>query len=157
MKNKRFKEMPRESASDGHKKVFSLMKTLYPYHKIYQEYHYSKILQTQYKKLNVAELFQNSYYLKYGNKIFADIYDATTSVIVEVHGKQHYEIVQWSKDESIDAAQERFERQKSIDNLKRNIANEAKVILVELPYWEVDKINEEALYTLILNKIRKGY
>lgn len=149
MKFSRFKEMPRESASKGHVLVFNLLKEMFPYHEFYQEYHYSKILEKAYKQDNIEKAVQNSYYLKKGNSLFADMYDATFKFIVEVQGEQHYYPVIWSKADTLETVMSRFNRQKAIDALKVQIANEARVKLFAIPYKDLKKINSDYIWDLL--------
>lgn len=149
MKFSRFKETPRESASKGHILVFNLLKEMFACHEIYQEYHYSKILEKSYKRDNIEKDVQNAYYLKKGNSLFADIYDATFKFIIEVQGEQHYYPVIWSKQDTLESVMERFSRQQATDALKVQIANEAKVKLLVIPYSDLKKVNSDYIWELL--------
>lgn len=146
MKNRRFKETPRDTASKGHIKIFDLIKEVFPNHNIYQEYPYSSILSKYYKSKRIPDDVHNSYYLKAGNSIFADIYDATIKHIFEIQGIQHYQPVKWSNKEHPDTALKRFEAQKAVDMLKKEIAKEAEVTLIEISYRELSKFDSKELW-----------
>ena len=70
--------------------------------------------------------------------------DNKARYLIEYHGRQHYEIAKsWSED-----AEQLLERQRK-DKLKREWAKENNIPLYEIPYWELDNIEQ------ILEKIIK--
>jgi len=153
MKARRFKETPRDSASSLHKVVFSLLKEMFPTAVIYQEYPYDKILKSSYNLYSVPENAYNSYYLSYGKRLRADFYIKTYRSIIEIQGKQHYEPIRWSKGaDSWEKAVIRFNAQKRIDHIKKDIANEANCRYIEIDYKNTDK---EAVKEIIWREIEK--
>lgn len=57
--------------------------------------------------------------------------------LIEFHGRQHYEVAySWN-----DSVEQLLERQRK-DDLKRKWAKENNIPLYEIPYWELDNINE---------------
>jgi len=149
MKARRFREVPRNTASKGHLQIYSLLKDIFPYHEIYQEYPYSKILALSYKHCKVDKRYQDSYLLKAGNRLFADIFNATYQFVIEVQGEQHYRPISWSNKEDLDAALKRFYTQKRTDGIKRSISKEACVKLIELSYKELKSVDKKFIMDLL--------
>jgi len=147
MKLHRLRSTPRENASKGHVKIFNLVKELCPHHKIYQEYPYSKILSRHYKKVPIDN--QDASLLQKGNSLHADIYDMTTSTIIEVQGEQHYRPIRWSNKITEEEAQACYEAQVRIDKTKKLIAKEAHVKLIEIRYDLLDKLTKEDLFSIL--------
>lgn len=141
--------MPRDNASKGHIAVFNLLKQMFPHHEIYQEYPYAKILEKAYKRNDVPDKVQDSRLLKVGKRLHADIYDATFKEIFEIQGQQHYMPMIRSKDDTIETVYKRFNEQQSRDNLKRLIAKEADVKLIEIPYTDIDNIDPKYIWEVI--------
>ena len=63
--------------------------------------------------------------------------------LIEYQGRQHYEVV------SDFGGEENFNIQKSYDEKKRQYCNENNIKLIEIPYWDFNKINKD----YILNKV----
>lgn len=70
-------------------------------------------------------------YLKFDFGIFIN----EKIILIEYQGEQHYEEIKIFKD----TLKERQER----DNKKREYCKEHNIPLIEIPYWDYDKINEE--------------
>ena len=57
--------------------------------------------------------------------------------LIEFHGRQHYEVAySWN-----DSVEQLLERQRK-DGLKRKWAEENNIPLYEIPYWELDNVNQ---------------
>ena len=70
--------------------------------------------------------------------------------LIEFHGRQHYEVAySWN-----DSVEQLLERQRK-DSLKRKWAKENNIPLYEIPYWELDNINE--ILEEILKTIQNDY
>lgn len=70
-------------------------------------------------------------YLKFDFGIFIN----EKIILIEYQGEQHYAEIKIFKD----TLKERQER----DNKKREYCKEHNIPLIEIPYWDYDKINEE--------------
>ena len=148
MKLKRLKEMPSENASKGHIKIFNLIKELFSYGKIYQEYPYSKILNDYYKKFYASE--PDNSLLKQSTRLHADIWLPSFQLIIEIQGEQHYNPIIWSSNLTEEDALFQYEHQLEIDKLKRRIAKEACVSLLEIKYDEIEIITSKELLDKII-------
>lgn len=61
--------------------------------------------------------------------------------LVEFHGKQHYEPVNFrGSNRSPEQIKRAFELGLERDEIKRNLANELGIPLLEIPYWQIDSI-----------------
>lgn len=69
------------------------------------------------------------------------IFDQNNSLIclIEYQGQQHYKQVELFQTE------EQFLKQKENDNKKQRYCQEKKIKLIEIPYWDYQKINENYL------------
>jgi very-short-patch-repair endonuclease len=133
MKVKRFQYEFRENASKGHKRVGNLLRNGQLQNwRIYQEYPVKQLFPEYYNG-------QHKY-----DWVILDL-----QIIIEIHGEQHYYVVDFGK-EGQDKARERFRKGKERDNNKRRIALQNEWKYIEIPYWEVDKITEEELLEKIL-------
>ena len=92
---------------------------------------------------------QDSRLLKLSRRLHADIYDATIRTIFEIQGEQHFSPVIRDKKESLGTTMIRFSSQQGRDQLKRLIANEAKVKLLEISYKDLKNINSDYIWNLI--------
>ena len=59
--------------------------------------------------------------------------------LIEYQGEQHYTPIEYF------GGQEVFHRQQEYDNLKRKYCQEHNIKLVEIPYWDYNKISAEYL------------
>ena len=66
--------------------------------------------------------------------------------LIEYQGIQHYEISDYF------GGEEAFNKQKDYDLKKRNYCNKNKIKLVEIPYWELNKVED----TFIVDLLKKG-
>ena len=69
------------------------------------------------------------------------IFDQNNSLIclIEYQGQQHYKQVELFQTE------EQFLKQKENDNKKQIYCKEKEIKLIEIPYWDYQKINENYL------------
>lgn len=70
---------------------------------------------------------------------FAIIENDKIKCLIEYQGEQHY------KENPYFGGEERFKKQQKYDELKRKYCEKNKIKLVEIPYWELEEINEEYL------------
>lgn len=63
--------------------------------------------------------------------------------LIECQGEQHYNPVDHF------GGEKQFLRQQSYDNKKREYCKQHNLRLIEIPYWDFDKINSEYLLNLI--------
>lgn len=67
--------------------------------------------------------------------------DYNIDFAIEVNGEQHYEPV------SAFGGKTKFSRQVYNDNSKRAYCKKNKIILIEIPYWELEEVNLEYIMT----------
>lgn len=96
-------------------------------------------------------LFQNNIYsipqhtfsdCKNINVLKFDFYLPDYNICIEYQGIQHYEPVEYF------GGYNKFELQQKLDQIKRDYCNKNNIILLEIPYWDFDNI-EEILYAYI--------
>lgn len=77
----------------------------------------------------------------YNLKFDFGILDANQKLLclIEFQGKQHYEIIPQWRDEN------KFLIQQENDNLKRKYCQKYNIPLIEIPYWDFNKIDEKYL------------
>jgi len=100
-------------------------------HKVYQEYPVSRV---------------NTYYPN--NSHHFDWVIPTLRLVIECHGKQHYDIVDFGG-EGYDAALEAFKAGQSRDSEKREAALSAGYTYVVVPYTDSTKVSEDYLIDAI--------
>lgn len=71
------------------------------------------------------------------------IFNKEKITIIECQGKQHYNPVDHF------GGEKQFLRQQSYDNKKREYCKQHNLRLIEIPYWDFDKIDSEYLLNLI--------
>ena len=85
----------------------------------------------------------------YGNnKHCIDWYIDELACVIELHGQQHYDMVNFGNI-AYDKAVKNFNNIKYRDNMKKSALEEAGYIYIEIPYKMVDKINGQKLKELI--------
>jgi len=127
----------REEASKGHLQVGEVLYQIFPLCKIYQEYPMDLILKKGYRDQGVDEEFQDQFMLKRARSLRVDWVVLDRNLIVEFHGKHHYEPVDYGDGKGEEAHQHRLH----LDGVKRRIAKEAGFNLVEWHY--ADKLTPE--------------
>lgn len=65
-----------------------------------------------------------------------DFYLPDHNILIEANGKQHYESIEFYGGEKM------FELRKKRDKIKREYAKKNNIKLLEIPYWDFDKIEE---------------
>ena len=65
-------------------------------------------------------------------------------VLIECQGEQHYKAIEYF------GGEEKFLRQQIYDNKKREYCKQHNIKLIEIPYWDFDKINKEYILNLIV-------
>jgi hypothetical protein len=68
--------------------------------------------------------------------IFVDFYLPKNNSIIEFHGKQHYEPIKWFGGEKT------FKEQQDRDMALRQYCEEHKIKLIEIPYTEINNLEE---------------
>ena len=74
---------------------------------------------------------------------FAIFKDDKIKYLIECQGEQHYCPIEYF------GGEEKFNRQQSYDNKKREYCKQHSIKLIEIPYWDFDKIDSEYLLNLI--------
>ena len=80
-------------------------------------------------------------YLKFDFAIFEN--NNNLKCLIEYQGKQHYEPIEHF------GGEEQFIKQQFYDNKKRSFCKQNNIGLIEIPYWDFDKIDSEYLLNLI--------
>lgn len=122
-----FKQLPNQS--NFHEKVRLLLQK----HPILKRFNC-------YQEINVTEIiptyeFYNHHY---------DWYIEDLGVVLELHGQQHYKVVNYGN-LSYDEAQRNFYRMKDRDNSKKTAAENQGFKYVEIPYNEYNKLDQSVL------------
>jgi hypothetical protein len=132
MKSSRFQWAYRESASSLHRAVGETLRnsTMFSNYQIYQEYPVNRVS---------PDYPESSHHFDW---VVMDVF-----VVIECHGKQHYEAVDFSgkaEDGGIGALQSTRRR----DNKKKQAAIEAGFTYIEIPYTDEKLITEEYIWGL---------
>lgn len=81
---------------------------------------------------------------KSGTPLRFDFYLPKYNLCIEYQGEQHYFPIEHF------GGQERYEEQIKFDNLKRQYCKANLIKLIEIPYWDFNKISEEYLLKIIV-------
>ena len=73
-----------------------------------------------------------------GRKLRFDVYDVDNNILFEYQGEYHFEEKPYYGD--IEKAKKSLETRKERDALKRQYCKSHNIILIEIPYWELDNI-----------------
>lgn len=135
MKSSRFRQSYRKNASKLHKKVGDTIRTINWLcdYIIYQEYPVNRV-NTDYP--------HSSHHF--------DWVIPRAKLVIECHGRQHYDIVAF--DGVIDGSIENFKELKARDAKKKEAAQQAGFIYVEIPYNHKDTI-ENIIWNTVNSKI----
>lgn len=76
--------------------------------------------------------------------LYFDFYLPDYNVVIEYQGEQHYRFIP-----HLQKNEKRFQEGKNRDVLKRQYCNEKRIKMIEIPYTEYNKINEEYLGEVI--------
>jgi len=147
LKSTRFKITPRENASKGHIYLGESLKELFPLNKIFQEYPYDKIIRKGYKLYNVPEDCWDHALLKRATRFHADWVVLDLCLIFEWQGEHHFSPIYYNSElEKADAA---YAARVIVDKKKRYMAQEARFKLLEIPYYYLNKLDNNVLLDLI--------
>lgn len=132
MKTSRFQYQYRKNASSLHKSVGELLRnnSIFSGYDIYQEYPVSKVN---------PDYLDNSHHF--------DWVIPKLKIVIECHGKQHYEATSFIGDD--DQAISSFYDLKRRDNSKKNAALEAGYTYIVVPYYEEKLLSQDYLLKLI--------
>lgn len=81
---------------------------------------------------------------KAGTLLRFDFYLPKYNLCIEYQGEQHYKPVKYF------GGKDSFVKQQKYDEEKRKYCKENNIQLIEIPYWDFDKINEEYLLKIIV-------
>lgn len=91
--------------------------------------------------------FQKTYDDLFGvgdGKLSYDFYLPDYHILIEYNGEQHYEPVQYF------GGEEKFKIQQEHDRRKREYAKQHKINLIEIPYWDIQNI-DDILSNILIN------
>lgn len=105
------------------------------------EYNVNKIL----TKLQILYIKEYSFEDLLGDnrKLRFDFYLPHYNILIECQGQQHYNPQQPF------GGEEQFKKQMKYDNLKRQYCKNKNIKLIEIPYWDYNKLNEDYLLSKI--------
>lgn len=112
----KLKSKPRSNASKLHIRARELIKDIFPNDILYEE-----IVLVGSKKFNMKNLY-------------ADFFIKSRKVVIEVHGKQHYEKTSHFHNSKLE-----FIQAKARDARKKEWCDINSIIYIELPYGEKDE------------------
>ncbi len=140
MKNSRFKFEYRKSASKLHIAVGEILRNsdVFGGYNIYQEYPVSKVN---------PEYTSNSEHFDW---VIPDI-----KLVIECHGKQHYEVTDFSG-KSEDCGINSYKAQKARDEAKKQAAIDAGYTYTVVPYTDQKEVTEDYLWSLYKNNENRG-
>ena len=81
---------------------------------------------------------------------FAIIKDKELICLIEYQGKQHYDSLDFFGGENA------LKKQKKYDDLKREYCRNNNIKLIEIPYWDYNKINAEYLLQKFLREVNRS-
>lgn len=103
----------------------------------------AEILKSLGRPFETEKTFKNC---SHKNLLRYDFYLPEENVLIEFHGKQHYQAVKWNKKMSEEKAQERFRTCRIRDQIKRSFAEKSSILLYEIPHW-----HEKNLESIVKN------
>ena len=129
MKVRRFRQDYRETASSLHKHIGEVLRNspLFCHHKIYQEYPVDMIDP------------------KVSGRYKFDWVVLDLMLVIEVHGEQHYQPVDFGG-QGADVAEASYQEIKYRDRIKKGVALDAGFSYIEVPYHEIDQVDDEYLW-----------
>ena len=73
-----------------------------------------------------------------------DVYLPDYNICIEYQGQQHYSLLTGyiHKKFTLKEQQDNFKRQQKHDKIKRNYCLKNNIQLIEIPYWDIKKIEE---------------
>lgn len=102
-----------------------------------------------FQKMNIRYINQYKFDDLYGDKgkLKFDYYLPDYNLLIEYQGEQHY------LPQKHFGGEEKFEQQKRYDELKQNYCKEHEYKLIEIPYWNYGKLNEEYIQNLLKGEL----
>lgn len=97
------------------------------------------------QSLNINFIRQHTFKDLYGNlyRLSFDFYLPEKNILIEYQGEQHYMPVEFF------GGEEQLKLQQTYDNLKREYCKSHNIKLIEVPYWDYDKLDENYLKALL--------
>ena len=97
------------------------------------------------KELNIPFVSQKTFPDLLGNNsaLKFDFYLNNNNIAIEFQGKQHFEKIDFF------GGEEQFQKQKEYDNKKRDYCQRKNIRLIEIPYWDLDKIDSDYILSLL--------
>lgn len=97
-------------------------------------------------KLNIDYIQQKTYPNLKGQQTYLkfDFYLPDYNIVIEYQGEQHY-----NKNTRFEPFNNNFDLRQKYDNLKREYCKNNNIKLIEIPYWDFDKIDENYLMAKI--------
>jgi len=134
MKSARFQYNYRDSASKLHIAIGETLRnsSIFKNYSIFQEYPVYKICPT----------YQSVHWFDW---VVLDI-----QLVIEAQGVQHYKGICFGGI-SEEEAHSNFLQQRARDKRKMNACLDAGFTFIEIPYWDIDKINDEYIWALYLS------
>jgi len=131
MKIKRLQFKYRSNASKLHRKVGDILRDskIFQNYKIYQEYPVSKINKTV-----------------TNNKLKYDWVVQDLHLVIECHGKQHYEPTSFGTDSGDKTTLEKFKEIQERDRFKKEMCEEAGWTYIAIKYDEVKKMDDDLIF-----------
>lgn len=94
-------------------------------------------------KINFIEQYRSSDLRGKSKPLSFDFFLPEKDIVIECQGQQHYKSV------DMFGGEERLKLQQEYDELKRDYCKKNNIKLIEIPYWDYDKINEDYLLNLL--------
>lgn len=105
------------------------------------EYNVSQALQKL--KINFISQYSDKNLIGTTKELKFDFYLPDQNIMIECQGQQHYFSV------DMFGGEEQFNKQLKYDQKKKDYCLTHNIKLIEIPYWDYDKLNEEYLLNLI--------
>ncbi len=134
--NWQYKDLGISFKSRLEKRVYMILKELYPNFNIKTQLHLKDIVKTK-----VPALLR---------RLTVDFYIPEFNLCIEVDGEHHFEKVSY---DDPDKAQVAFEKRKKLDNMKDNFLFDNNIPLLRISYIELRNLTDEELKTYISTQI----
>lgn len=94
--------------------------------------------------LNINFIQQKTFNdLRYKTNLRFDFFLPDYNCCIEYQGQQHYQAVEYF------GGEEQLKKQKEKDNIKKQWCKDNNIKLIEIPYWDYNKLNQDYLKELI--------
>lgn len=90
--------------------------------------------------------------LKFDFAVFGDKEKTKLRLLIEYDGEFHYKVIKY-KNEPIEIAEQRFKKQQYHDKRKNNYCNKNDIIVIRIPYWDFNNIEEILIKCLKLKEV----